>query len=221
MDRGSIDTLGLDSLLTRSGQIVAIPIPSDFMSLLRRARTAVRAVGVLILSLGLPASMAGQAADSPEIGARVRVRLPGHGAGWLQGHLAMLSADSAAIALTETPDSVRFATASAERVEVSQGRHSHAGKGAVVGLGVGAATGLILGLAASAEPCEDLCMYEVGPGEIAGATVMLGAVGAGIGALIGSFSHGERWKRVDLHPSGPPRLTPVARAGGLGIALRF
>ena len=74
----------------------------------------------------------------------------------------MLSADSAAIALSETPDSGRFATESAERVEVSEGRHSHAGKGALVGLGVGAGTGLILGLAASAEECGEWCVIEVG-----------------------------------------------------------
>ena len=191
------------------------------MSLPRRARNAVWAVGLLILSVGLPTPMAGQAVDSLATGARVRVRLPGHGAGWLQGQFVMLSADSAAIALSETPDSVRFAMESAERVEVSEGRHSHAGKGALVGLGLGAGTGLILGLAVSAEECGEWCVIEVGTGEIAAVTVMLGAVGAGIGALIGSFSHGERWRRVDLHPSEPARLAPIARAGGLGIALRF
>ena len=191
------------------------------MSLPRRARTAVWAVGLLILSLGLPAPMTGQAVDSLATGARVRVRLPSHGADWLQGQFVMLSADSAAIALSETADSVRFAMESAERVEVSEGRHSHAGKGALVGLGLGAGTGLILGLAASAEECGEWCVIEVGTGEIAAVTVMLGAVGAGIGALIGSFSHGERWRQVDLHPSEPARLAPIARAGGLGIALRF
>ena len=133
----------------------------------------------------------------------------------------MLSADSGVIALSETPDSVRFATESAERVEVSDGWHSHARNGALVGLGVGAGTGLLLGLAASAEECGEWCVIEVGTGEIAAVTVMLGAVGAGIGALIGSFSHGERWRQVDLHPSEPARLAPIARAGGLGIALRF
>jgi hypothetical protein len=191
------------------------------MSLPRQSRTAVWAVGLLILSLGLPAPMTGQAVDSLAPGARVRVRLSGHGAGWLQGRFVLLSADSAAIALSETPDSVRFATESAERVELSEGRHSHAGKGALLGLGLGAGTGLILGIAASAEECGEWCVIEVGAGEIAGVTVLLGAVGAGIGALIGSFSHGERWRQVDLHPSEPARLVPVARAGGLGIALRF
>ena len=102
----------------------------------------------------------------------------------------MLSADSAAIALSETPDSVRFATESAERVEVSEGRHSHARKGALVGLGVGAGTGLILGLAASAEECEEYCVMEVGSGRNSRRTVMLGAVGAGYRAY---KSRVRRW----------------------------
>jgi len=190
------------------------------MSLLRRARTTVWAAGFLSLALSMPAPIPGQVHDSLTTGARVRVKLPDHGAAWLQGQLVMLSADSAAIALTETPDTVRFATEVPGRFEVSQGLHARTGKGALIGLGIGGGAGLILGLAASAENCTGFCPAEVGPAEILGVAALLGGVGAGIGALIGSRSRSERWGRVDLQHRRVG-LEPLTRGGRFRIALQL
>jgi hypothetical protein len=191
------------------------------MSLSRQLPTAARAVGFLGLALLMPEPVPAQTSDLPPAGARVRVKQSEYGAGWLEGKLIELSADSAAIALTRTADTVRFATGRLVPVEVSQGLRARSGKGALLGLGIGAGTGLILGIAASAEDCTGFCPVEVGPAEIFGVSVLLGGVGAGIGALIGSRSRSERWRPVNVRSDGPVRPEPLVGAGRLGLSFRF
>jgi hypothetical protein len=96
------------------------------------------------------------------------------------------------------------ATAEVRTLHVINGRRSHAGRGAVIGGVAGAALGLVLGIAAAAEECTGFCVVEVGPEEVVGVTVFLGAVGAGFGALIGSASRGDRWVAVPRPWSVPP-----------------
>jgi hypothetical protein len=179
------------------------------------------AVVLLGLALAPSVSLAGQWPDSVQPGTRVRVKRADLGAAWLQGQLVMLTSDSAAIARSESVDTVRFATDVPGRFEISQGIHARTGKGALLGLGIGFGAGLALGLAASAESCTGFCVIQVGPEEVIGVALFFGGVGAGIGALIGSVSHGERWKRLEAHPLGQARITPVVRGDRFGLALRL
>lgn len=182
---------------------------------------AARAASLLALALSLPAPLPAQTLDSLPAGARVRIRQPAYGTGWLVGRLVSPAADSAAIALAGRPDTVRFATDSLPPLQVSQGLRARTGKGALVGLGVGAGTGLILGILAAAEDCTGFCVIDVGPAEIAGVSALLGGVGAGIGALVGSLVRGERWRPVHPPPRGGVRLQPVVGAGRVGVAVLF
>lgn len=191
------------------------------MSFPKRRPTTAWAAPLLALALGLPAPLPAQTVDSLATGARVRIRQPAYGPGWLAGRLVSPAADSAVIALAGRPDTVRFATDSLPPFEVSLGLRSSAGKGALVGLGVGAGTGLILGILAAAEDCTGFCVVDVGPVEIAGVSALLGGVGAGIGAVVGSLIRTERWRRVRPPTRGGVRLQPGVGAGRLGVAVLF
>lgn len=66
---------------------------------------------------------------------------------------------------------------------------------------MGGGTGLLLGVLAST---EEGSFYQIGADDVVVAALVLGAVGAGVGALIGAVSHREEWEEV-------PR--PVASTG--------
>lgn len=104
-----------------------------------------------------------------------------------------------------------LALGSLSRLEVSEGHRSNAGKGALIGGGIGLALGGAFSLIAA--PRVDT---EVPTSDYLLLTGIAAAGGAGIGALIGSFSKSERWReypldrlRVGLLPSsdGGYRLT--------------
>jgi hypothetical protein len=101
--------------------------------------------------------------------------------------------------------------------QADSGIRSRTGHGAAVGgLALGA-TGLLLALVGSSDQNS---FYEIGPGEVIGVTAVFAAVGAGVGALIGSASHTDRWEPVELSsPYQPQAARP--RRGLLGLALRF
>jgi len=84
------------------------------------------------------------------------------------------------------------------KLELVRGQKSNAGKGAflggVVGLGVGAAVGLVFSGLCGMDQVSDNAGCRVGTTAVAGG---LGAVlGAGVGALIGNGSKSVRWETV-------------------------
>ena len=79
----------------------------------------------------------------------------------------------------------------AQVAEIQVAKGSNAGKGAMIGAGIGAALALI---AIAASSSEDNSYYSPSTGEYASGVVVLTLVGSGIGALIGSAS--TRWKPV-------------------------
>jgi hypothetical protein len=74
------------------------------------------------------------------------------------------------------------------RIERSQGETSSVGKGALIGLGVGAGIGAVF--------------FGAGDGFVSGTSfalfgaVLFGGIGAGAGALIGASSRSEEWEQV-------------------------
>ncbi len=81
---------------------------------------------------------------------------------------------------------------------------------------IGAGFGLFLGIAAST---DDSGWWEVGVDDIAAAAGILGAGGAGVGALIGSLSKRDRWEPVPLTPRVAGNTRPTRSITGL--TLRF
>jgi len=118
------------------------------------------------------------------------------------------NAGESAIAL----DSVR-------RLDVSRGRGSHVGSGALAGLLLGIPTGAIVGAVLGSQ----LMVGEGGGGADVGAAVgaaLVGASGLVIGTVVGALTKTERWEEVPLdrlRVSFAPRREGVA----LGLSIRF
>jgi hypothetical protein len=88
---------------------------------------------------------------------------------------------------------------SVARIEVSQGRHGHAGRGALIGLGSGMLGGVLAGLiVCSGSNCESSGI----DGETGIVSIVLGLggaiVGTGVGALTGSLIRSERWRTISV-----------------------
>jgi hypothetical protein len=142
-----------------------------------------------------------------------RVRLVLQAGDPVVGHLLESSGDSFRLAGTTGP--ARTIPASeVRRLEVSVGRHSHAGRGAAIGSAVGG----VLGLLAVASAESD---YYYTDGEKVVGVVGLTAMGAGVGALIGGLTHSERWQEVTvMRPSGLSlMIRPATRSVGLRLTL--
>ncbi len=105
------------------------------------------------------------------------------------------------------------------RLELSRGRHSNAGKGAMYGGLTGAGAGLVIGLAATAGNGGGF--FEVGPGEVALGTLVMGGLGAGVGAIIGSLSSHDQWEVVSVPKVTAVRQSVTGSRLGVGISLRF
>jgi hypothetical protein len=108
--------------------------------------------------------------------------------------------------------------ASVNRLEVSRGRHSSSGKGALVGMFAGAAGGVAAGLVV----CNHGNCVNSGTGDLTGvwATALGlggGLAGAGIGAIIGGAIRTEQWERVSVRDLRVG-IWPV-RGQGFGLRL--
>jgi hypothetical protein len=189
---------------------------------LHRGPASRHALGVvsLLLLAASPSGGSAQAGRSVPVGARVRVQPTGPGARWVQGQLVALTSDSVAIRRHKHGDTVTLATRSLARFEVSHGRSARTAKGALLGLGIGAGAGLLVGLALAADDCPGFCEINVGPEDVLALTALGGGLGAGVGALIGAVSSGERWQ-----PVGPPhaagRHGPTVQGAALGLRIPF
>ena len=72
---------------------------------------------------------------------------------------------------------------------------SHRGRNSLIGLGVGAATGVIIG-GATHQDCNSFCFpYGSRGADMAGAGILLGGIGAAVGALIPSRSWLEVYRQ--------------------------
>jgi hypothetical protein len=186
---------------------------------LPRPRLARRAVVVVSLVLLMASPLAGVAQAGPSVGATVRAKPTGPGARWVQGELVALTADSVTIRVHKGHDTVALATSTLARFQVSQGRSARTGKGALLGLGIGAGAGLLFGLAAAADNCTGFCEINVGPEDVLALTALGGGLGAGVGALIGAASHGERWQVAA--PRSAVRRGPTLQGAAVGLRIQF
>jgi len=148
----------------------------------------------VVCCLTLPLALAGPLSGQADSGARVRVTTA-QPKQRVVGTLVSLEADSLRITSAKDQQSVAFPTGSVVQLERSVGRRSQAGHGAVVGGVAVGGLGLLLALVASSENDSWL---EIGPGEVFTITAAFGAVGAGVGALIGSASHTDRWEPIPV-----------------------
>ena len=154
-----------------------------------------RARGITLALTGyLVASLLGAHPALAQLQAGSRIRVTSD-RGSRVGTLVSLETDSLRYTTSDTASVTALPLASVLKLERSVGKRSNAGRGATIGGVVGGGLGLGLGLIASADDDE---FYDVGPEDVAVVTLFLGAVGAGVGALIGSGSKRDRWETVPL-----------------------
>jgi hypothetical protein len=189
-------------------------------------------VAVLLGSLGGGAfaqEPSGPPALRLPVGARVRVRPVASPGEWVRGTL--MGADSAGVGFLPEgappiPGSeLRLPKGTIARLEILTGTKRHW----LHGLIVGAAAGVAMGFAFDVDP--DRCHYDdnyfCSRGEaVAAGGLVLGGIGAGVGALVQS----DVWFPVALDALGPSegpvgRVQPELRAApgrvALGVTVRF
>jgi hypothetical protein len=130
-------------------------------------------------------------------GSRVRVALGGHTEPRI-GTLTRLTADTIVV------DAVSIARSDVTRFDLSVGQKSRWLRGLGLGFGAGLAIGAVIG---AAHPCLDGEFTQLFCATFFGAVGA--AAGAPLGAVFGSGSHTDRWRRM-----APDRL--VLSAGPAG-----
>ena len=175
-------------------------------------------LAAVVFAAGTQATVPGNAQDqaptTPFAGVRVRLALRDRPDRWLIGTVVGQTGDSLRLDERDSHAMLAVPTESLVALQVSGGRHSHAGLGALIGLAAGAAFGL---LATAAEPAIDT--DAAGYAVVAG---IFGGMGAAAGALVGWAIRSETWE-----PPSPIRTssrmfpTGATRRAALGLSLQF
>ena len=109
-----------------------------------------------------------------------------------------------------------------DRIEIDQGRSHPIGARALVGAGIGAVAGGVLGLLVK-PPCQgdvEWCFAPATTGQMVASGVVVGAVvGSMAGVVVGAIGH-QRWLPVELPRSVRVEVRPGGSVG-LRIPLRF
>jgi hypothetical protein len=146
----------------------------------------------LVLSAYPCASLSAQELDSLSVGSRVRLRGPALTT--QVGEIAGLTAEGLTLG-SQAGEAHSFEWSELSRVDVSVGRRGNAGKGALIGLGIGVVFGAI---AASGET------GDLGPGFV----FVVGSAVVGlpltiVGAFVGSTIHSDLWQETAIPAVGP------------------
>jgi protein involved in polysaccharide export with SLBB domain len=183
-----------------------------------KTRGALRFLGFILLAIAAPVNSLIAQQDLPvSPGDRVRVSVPDERA---VGIVTSIRADSLVLNVESREAPLALAFASLTKLEVSRGQKAQTGQGALIGMGVGAAVGAILAVSICSDGnCTESTSSDDQSGLALAAAVVLGvgavALGAGIGALIGSNSKIERWETI---PLSRLRLSPAPSGGGLEVS---
>jgi hypothetical protein len=176
-------------------------------------------LGVVALVAAIAICAGATATAQVQPGVRARVRLKASTT--LVGMVDTVRNDSLRLRLTAA-NIVAVPLDDIDRLEVHAGRHSYGTTGAEIGGALGVVAGMLIALGTQ-EHCNTgflsgVC--EMGNGMKAVAAIPLGALGGGgVGWLIGSAFHGDRWATV---PVSSLRIAPVTlNRVGIGLSLRL
>ena len=168
------------------------------------------------------------AQELPGPGDRVRLNAPCGSAGEyaatnssrcrVEGAFLGVGKDS--VTLTVSGQSQSFGINSMDRFEVSQGERSHKLLGGVIGFVAGAGMAYwIVNSGGSTSLCDrDANQDAIGSGECVGAVFLGGAVGWGLGYIIGGRIHTERWTQIPIERL---RVSVGSIRAGLALKISF
>lgn len=189
-----------------------------------RYRDRLRPVVALVLSVAIPATPPLRA-DEPAVAAApssgTRVRFETTGEGRRTGTVVDLDGEALVVRLTRTSAVVRVPLADLGSLEVSAGRRSRAGEGAIIAAVPGALFGGYVGLYAGCY--EQSNCYGSGMAYAALGAFIAGALSGLVGAAIGALFKTERWERVRVAtPHASFQLGPTGQGGlAVGLTLSF
>ena len=139
------------------------------------------------------------------------------------GSVVAMRADTLVVKIQGSDAPTAFPVSSVTKLEVSRGKKSNAGRGALIGGTALAALALGLSIGDMGRECpppepgnpfSGFWCEETDIGDVFAATLLCGGLGAGLGALIGWAGKSDRWEevpldglRVSLTPQGRDRLT--------------
>jgi hypothetical protein len=161
----------------------------------RRSHTIHAAVftAVLLSGIGRATQITAQTDGTP-----IRLQTAAEPGKWITGRAAGITTDSIGIVPDASADTLRYARHELQRLEVSVGRKSNAGRGALIGAVVLGGAGVAFGVSAG-NTCGD-CEKGAAAKFAAGFGGAGAAVGALIGAAIGSKKHHHQWRAVEISP---------------------
>ncbi len=165
-----------------------------------------------ILSIAAAVALADDAVQLAS-GTRVRVTVP-TGGGQLVGTVLALDDNNLTLQVLGKTDTKVLLRDDITQLEVSAGRRSR-GRGALIGAGIGAGAGGLMGLASGSDDANSFFRFTAGEKALIAAIFF-----APIGALIGVAVHpAERWKEL---PKDRIRLSfvPVGERGA-AVSLAF
>jgi hypothetical protein len=147
-------------------------------------------VAACLTVISLSTNLAAQTLDDIRTGARVRAEVPGpKKSRILTGQLVSRTPDTLQLRLDRSDEIVLVPVGQLRRLEVSREQHSGAGRGAKGGFLLGATMGLAAGFSCD---CGEAGLAAVTLG------ALLGGLGTGLGALMGSGARVDEWTPVIL-----------------------
>jgi hypothetical protein len=168
--------------------------------------------GSLSLALAVPTAAA-VAQEPPEVtpGTRVRISAPTVAKKHFVGTITAWDPEN--LTMTSDKGPIVLPRGAVSRLELSRGRKSR-GRKALLGAGIGAAAGALVGFAHGSDPPgSSIVAFDAGT-----YALTFGALGAAAGALIGvAITPGERWE--ELPPTRFRVSVGPVRGHGLGVSL--
>ena len=170
---------------------------------------------IISLTVAPLVTIASQELPPLKPGDRIRATAPTFSPGPLVGTVVAFEAES--LMVQGGTRTWRLSRASLTGLDVSQGRRSHAGLGAGIGLLVGAGVGALIG--SGCDVIEGPVSSEAGC--IAIGAAVFGGAGALVGAVTGALVRTERWAEVPLDRLRVGFTSDGGRALKLRASLRF
>ena len=150
-----------------------------------------------------------ESARKVTVGSRVRVSSPAGGDGPVIGTVVALEPGVVVLGDDKGPRA-RVPVTPSTTLEVSGGKKSQAGRGAMIGAAVGAVPGLLMTVGD----------YNTDKGNPAAVSLGGAAAGAGVGALIGLLLKSEEWRPAEM-PAVTAAIAPLPRGAAISFRVMW